>query len=288
MTENGLVKPVAFLDWIEKIKPELKPPVCNRLLFEKQLQAMIVTGPNVRNDFHIESGEELFYQIQGDMRLDVMEQGKLKPIVIKEGEMFLLPGHIPHSPQRFANTIGLVLERERNSNEWDCLRWYTSDHSKVLYEEWMHCADLNTQLVPVINRFNASEEHKTGIPKQEYNHPKIPIDTTTRLPDPIDFKRLIENSSSSLGSHILFSREFIVTLHNGQRSESEFQTHSREVFLFQIKGSSNVHLNLIGQSEATQTCILSTQHVILIPSGYATKIESDDNSVLLEVTTKSV
>ena len=33
------------------------------------------------------------------MRLDVMERGKLRQIVIKEGEIFLLPGRIPHSPQ---------------------------------------------------------------------------------------------------------------------------------------------------------------------------------------------
>jgi len=57
------------------------------------------------------------------MRLDVMEGGKLKEIPIKEGEIFTLPARIPHSPQRFANTMGLVIERERLPDETDGLRW---------------------------------------------------------------------------------------------------------------------------------------------------------------------
>jgi len=36
--------------------------------------------------------------------------------------MFLLPGRIPHSPQRVANTVGLVIERRRAASEIDGLR----------------------------------------------------------------------------------------------------------------------------------------------------------------------
>lgn len=39
--------------------------------------------------------------------------------------MFLLPARIPHSPQRQANTVGLVVERRRLENELDCLRFAT-------------------------------------------------------------------------------------------------------------------------------------------------------------------
>jgi 3-hydroxyanthranilate 3,4-dioxygenase len=37
-------------------------------------------------------------------------------------QLFLLPGRIAHSPQRKADTIGLVIERERSDDEKDGLR----------------------------------------------------------------------------------------------------------------------------------------------------------------------
>lgn len=37
-------------------------------------------------------------------------------------QMFLLPARIPHSPQRYADTVGLVIERERLKTEIDGLR----------------------------------------------------------------------------------------------------------------------------------------------------------------------
>lgn len=64
--------------------------------------------------------------VQGNMCLNVMERGAPKSIPIKQGELFLLPARIPHSPQRLADTIGLVIERERQKGEWDGLRWYVS------------------------------------------------------------------------------------------------------------------------------------------------------------------
>lgn len=115
---------VPFLPWIESIKHLLQPPVGNKLMFGAgQLKVMIVGGPNTRKDFHIEEGEEFFYQLKGDMRLDVMERGQKKGIHIREGHCFVLPPRVPHSPQRFADTIGLVIERERQEDEMDGLRW---------------------------------------------------------------------------------------------------------------------------------------------------------------------
>lgn len=38
-------------------------------------------------------------------------------------QMFLLPARVPHSPQRQANSVGLVVERRRLLTETDCLRF---------------------------------------------------------------------------------------------------------------------------------------------------------------------
>jgi 3-hydroxyanthranilate 3,4-dioxygenase len=72
-----------------------------------------VGGPNQRKDYHLEEGEELFFMRKGDMVLKILEAGKFRDVKIKEGDIFLLPGRIPQSPQCYSDTVGLVIERER-------------------------------------------------------------------------------------------------------------------------------------------------------------------------------
>jgi len=115
--------PVNFDAWIAEVRPELKPPVGNKLLYGGQLKVMVVGGPNERDDFHIEQGEEIFIQLIGDMTLIVLERNELRHIPIREGEVFCLPGRIPHVTQRLAGTVGLVIERERKPEEIDGMRW---------------------------------------------------------------------------------------------------------------------------------------------------------------------
>uniref|UniRef100_A0A9J7XMD7 3-hydroxyanthranilate 3,4-dioxygenase n=1 Tax=Cyprinus carpio carpio TaxID=630221 RepID=A0A9J7XMD7_CYPCA len=136
--------------WIAENESSFLPPVCNKLMFFYQLNIMYVGGPNVRKDYHIEEGEELFYQVWGDMVLKVIENGRHKDIHIREGEMFLLPARIPHSPQRYANTVGLVVERRRLRSETDGLRYFVDNSTDVLFERWFYCENLGTQLVPII------------------------------------------------------------------------------------------------------------------------------------------
>ncbi|XP_061481357.1 3-hydroxyanthranilate 3,4-dioxygenase isoform X3 [Rhineura floridana] len=161
--------------WVEENRAAFLPPVCNKLMHRHQLNVMFVGGPNQRKDYHIEEGEELFYQLEGDMCLKVIERGKHKDIYIKEGEMFLLPARIPHSPQRYANTVGLVIERKRLKTETDGLRYYIGESTNVLFERWFYCDDLGTQLIPIIQEFFSSKQYQTGKPNPDELLKEIPF-----------------------------------------------------------------------------------------------------------------
>ncbi|HIC74606.1 MAG TPA: 3-hydroxyanthranilate 3,4-dioxygenase, partial [Candidatus Marinimicrobia bacterium] len=103
-----MIQPINFKQWIEDNRKLLKPPVGNKCIYEDaEFIIMVVGGPNARKDYHFEEGEEFFYQIEGDITLKVIDNGEPKDIPIREGEIFLLPPRMPHSPQRPANTVGL-------------------------------------------------------------------------------------------------------------------------------------------------------------------------------------
>src|SRR4051812_38006064 len=110
----ALSPPINFKRWIEEHRHLLKPPVGNQQIWEdREFMVTVVGGPNARADFHINEGEEFFYQVEGDIVLKVMDGTKVTDIPIREGDIFLLPPRVPHSPQRPAGTVGLVLERKR-------------------------------------------------------------------------------------------------------------------------------------------------------------------------------
>ena len=150
--------PLNFKAWIEENRSQLKPPVGNKLVWEdSEFIIMVVGGPNSRTDYHINSGEEFFYQIEGDINLRVIEDGKTRDVPIKEGEIFLLPPNVPHSPRRPANTIGLVIERKRQEGEQDGFVWLCENCDEKLYEEHFHLTDIVKQFPPIFERFYNSE-----------------------------------------------------------------------------------------------------------------------------------
>lgn len=154
--------PINFKQWIEENRHLLKPPVGNKCVWENQdFIVMVVGGPNTRSDYHYDEGPEFFYQVEGDMVLKIMEDGQPRDIPIKEGEIFLLPPKVPHSPQRFENTVGLVVERKRLEHEQDGLIWFCEKCNNRLYEEYFHLENIETQFPPVFERFYASEEART-------------------------------------------------------------------------------------------------------------------------------
>lgn len=158
----GMFPPLNLKSWIEENRHLLKPPVGNKMVWkDTEFLIMVVGGPNCRKDFHIDPGEEFFYQVEGDIILRVMEEGKPRDISIREGEIFLLPSLVPHSPQRPENTVGLVIERQRRKEEKDALRWYCERCGHVLHEAPFHLVDLSTQLKPLIENYYADEKLRT-------------------------------------------------------------------------------------------------------------------------------
>ena len=156
------LQPLNFKKWIDEHRHLLKPPVGNQMVWQdRDFIVMVVGGPNSRTDFHIDESEEFFYQVEGDITLRVMEDGKPQDIPIREGEIFLLPPRVPHSPQRPAGTVGLVIERKRQPQELDGFAWFCPQCDTQLYEEFLHVSNIVTQLPPIFERFYGNPEHCT-------------------------------------------------------------------------------------------------------------------------------
>ncbi|XP_055353884.1 3-hydroxyanthranilate 3,4-dioxygenase-like [Paramacrobiotus metropolitanus] len=239
--------------WLEKSKDQFHPPVCNKLMHgpDGQLFVMYVGGPNQRKDFHMEEGEELFYMVKGDMTLRVLERGTMRDIVIKEGEIFLLPSRIPHSPQRFPDTVGLVIERQRLPVEKDCLRYFMDNSVLPLWERWIQCTNLGTQIAELIKEYFASPEHRTGKPtsSEHFTPPPYIPDSERRLGDPFVLNQWLEENAEriekqrvvSIFDHDYQSKVVVV----GGTDATDFAANQNaERWIWQIRGSANLQYDL--------------------------------------------
>ena len=158
-----ITRPFNIQKWIDEHRHLLKPPVGNQQVFKdnKDFIVMVVGGPNARKDYHVDAGEELFWQIEGTMTVKIIEDGQPVDITIGPGEMFLLPPNVPHSPRRPAGTVGIVLERYRESGELDGFQWYCENCGHKLHEEFAAITDIVAQLPPIMNAFWQAEDKRT-------------------------------------------------------------------------------------------------------------------------------
>lgn len=149
-----IAAPFNLKKWIENNRDLLRPPVGNYCLYQaaENFIVMIVGGPNSRKDYHFNESEELYYQVEGNIVLRIIDDGQPRDIEINEGDMFLLPPRTPHSPQRGPNTVGLVIEKVREE-EADGFLWYCENCGHKLYEEFAVIKDIVAQLPPIMNRF---------------------------------------------------------------------------------------------------------------------------------------
>ena len=154
--------PLNFKKWIDENRHLLKPPVGNKVVYNgTDFMIMVVGGPNSRKDYHVDPIEEFFYQIEGDMLLKIIVDNKRVDVHIKEGEIFLLPKKIPHSPQRFKDTIGLVIEYKREEGDLDVFQWYCDQCDQLLHEVSLDLENIVTQLPPLFDAYWKNKDART-------------------------------------------------------------------------------------------------------------------------------
>jgi 3-hydroxyanthranilate 3,4-dioxygenase len=147
--------------WIEENRDSLKPPVGNKNLYKDagDYIVMIVAGPNARKDYHYNETEELFYQLEGTIEIHVQDNGEKRTMELGPGDMYLHPGKVPHSPVRHKDSIGLVIERKRVSEDAiDGLLWYCDNCNNKLHETYFKLDDIEKDFLPRFKEFYASEE----------------------------------------------------------------------------------------------------------------------------------
>ena len=253
--------PINADEWVEEHRAEFAPPIGNKLMHKGSLSVMFVGGPNGRTDFHIDESPEFFFQRKGNMELITVERGERRVVKINEGDVFLLSGRIPHSPQRpDVGSVGLVIERGRldaesgELEEIDCLRWYTDFHTcaEIEYESYFVCQDLGKDLLPAIEEY---KQFKLKGGKFQRPQP-LPIthDAETFSPAPFCLTEFVERHKLKLevGLHIpLFKdhpeKECQIFLSSKPREL--VSSNTCEVFVYQVTGSAVFH----GKASETHT-----------------------------------
>lgn len=155
--------PFKLSKWIEENAHLLKPPVANRLLFEETgIVVQLIGGPNQRVDFHDDPVEEFFYQLRGDMVLKIAENGQIHDVPIREGDVFLIPPHMRHSPQRpVPGSIGLVVEGTRRPGDRDGFEWFCFRCGRLVHRVELEIRDIVADLPPLFGAFYADEAART-------------------------------------------------------------------------------------------------------------------------------
>jgi len=160
----AVTAPFNLKKWIDEHRDLLKPPVGNQCIYKhaENFIVMVVGGPNARKDYHFNESEELYFQVEGNIVLKIIDEGKPKDIPINEGDMFLLPANTPHRPERPADTVGLVIECKRSANTYqDGLIWFCDNCNTQLHEYRFHLDNIEKDFLPRFREFYGSKELRT-------------------------------------------------------------------------------------------------------------------------------
>lgn len=161
-----------FNTWIDEHRHLLKPPVGNQQVWENaDLMVTVVGGPNKRTDYHDDPVEEFFYQLKGDMVLKLYDGTDFYDVPIREGDIFLLPPHMRHSPQRpQEGSVGLVIEPKRPEGAHDAVEWYCFDCGTLVHRAELILQSIVRDLPPVYETFYGDDKART-CPNCQAVHP---------------------------------------------------------------------------------------------------------------------
>lgn len=163
--DAGDRRPFNLMQWVTDHRDELTPPVANKQVYrDADMIVMMVGGGNERNDFHDDPREEFFYQLKGDMTLWLWPEHGQPPfdMQIREGEIYLLPPNMRHSPQRpDPESIGLVVEYARPQGELDAFEWACPECSSLVHRVEVQVQAIDKDLPPLFAAFHGDEAART-------------------------------------------------------------------------------------------------------------------------------
>lgn len=166
MKTHPALRAFNFKRWVEENQESLKPPVGNKLLHKDgNMIVMVVGGPNTRVDFHDDPVEEWFHQVSGDMLLKIADNGEIYDIPIREGDVFFLPAHVRHAPQRpMEGSVGIVVESPRPKGAKDAFEWYCFNCKRRVHRvevELGGASGIVDKLPPLFAAFHGDEAART-------------------------------------------------------------------------------------------------------------------------------
>ena len=166
-------RPFNFQRWLDENAHLLKPPVGNRQIWaDADFMVTVVGGPNARSDFHDDPLEEFFWQFKGNAHLLVWDRGRYERIELKEGDFFLQPPHLLHSPQRpEPDSRCLVIERQRPAGLVDAFQWHCARCATLVRRIEVQLADIVADLPATYQHFYDSSEAERRCPQCASVHP---------------------------------------------------------------------------------------------------------------------
>ena len=166
-------RPFNFQRWLDEHAHVLKPPVGNRQIWQdSDFLVTVVGGPNGRSDFHDDPLEEFFYQLKGNAHLLLWDANRYERIELREGDIFLLPPHMHHSPQRpEAGSLCLVIERQRPDGLRDAFQWSCARCGTPIRRLDVQLQSIVADLPITYERFYASSEAERVCPSCGEQHP---------------------------------------------------------------------------------------------------------------------